>query len=150
MFHRLHRTVCFARLLRTSRKTGRTYTAARNKRKGLRKGATAGKGTASVQRSSDPAAAAWRWQGALRLGRKGPTSEGEGSRLRRPARRSSPGPCEEETRPHHHTRATFIFHSKFVIFIQNSRFPRCRYVDDCKIVHFSSKYDKTLSFFMNN
>ena len=103
---RLHRTVCFARLLRTSRKTGRTYTAARNKRKGLRKGATAGKGTASVQRDGHTAAAAWRWQGALRLGRKGPTSEGEGSRLRRPAWRSSTGPCEEETRPHHHTRAT--------------------------------------------
>ena len=65
---RLHRTVCFARLLRTSRKTGRTYTAARNKRKGLRRGATAGKGprrgAASVQRDGNAAAAAWRWRGA--------------------------------------------------------------------------------------
>ena len=41
---RLHRTVCFARLLRTSRKTGRTYTASRIKRRGFRRGAPAGKG----------------------------------------------------------------------------------------------------------
>ena len=88
---RLHRTVCFARLLRTSRKTGRTCT--------LRNGT-------SVQHGSTPAAAAWRWQDTLRLGRKGPTSGGEGGQLRRAAWRSSKGPCEGEAHPHHHTRAT--------------------------------------------
>ena len=88
---RLHRTVCFARLLQTSRKTGRTCT--------LRNGT-------SEQRGSNPAAAAWRWQDTLRLGRKGPTSGGEGGQLRRAAWRSSKGPCEGETHPHHHTRTT--------------------------------------------
>ena len=89
---RLHRTVCFARLLQTSRKTGGTCT--------LRNGT-------SEQRGSNPAAAAWRWQDTLRLGRKGPTSGGEGGQLRRAAWGSSKGPCEGETHPHHHhTRAT--------------------------------------------
>ena len=39
----------------------------------------------------------------------------------------------------HQCKKSLIFHSKFVILIQNPRFPRCRYIDDCKIVHFYSK-----------
>ena len=64
---RLHRTVCFARLLRTSRKTGRTYTLRKRNGEGSegepRREKGPRRGAASVQRDGNTAAAAWRWRG---------------------------------------------------------------------------------------
>ena len=56
---RLHRTVCFARLLRTSRKTGRTYTLRKRNGEGSEGEPRREKGP----RDGNTAAAAWRWRG---------------------------------------------------------------------------------------